>query len=266
VRKAKRRHRPISKIKAITPETIALLTEKGQIFHGASEQTLKQVAQHGVIRSFEKGEVVYEQGQRTDNLPLFCILSGRFDAIHIWGDHHRHIASNRAGALLGDIEMLLRGEPIDQDDSGFLGLVADQTWAKVHCVSAGEVLSLWPTDFLLENDQAVGLALARSLARKILLRSGITDPKVILSKPKQVELFLRRVARDIADRGLAPGDSIAIPLSLADIAEEVECAKQTVAVALKEIAEKHQGFSHERSLIIVPKQFLAEPLEVFGGE
>jgi hypothetical protein len=144
--------------------------------------------------------------------------------------------------------------------------VADQTWAKLLCASPGEVLSIWPADFLLENDQAIALALARNLARKLLLRSGITDPKIILPKPKQVELYLWRLGRDLVERGLAPGETVEIPLSLADIAEEVECAKQTVAVALKAMEERHSGFSHGRSLIVLPKGFLAEPLDLFGEE
>ena len=55
-------------------------------------------------------------------------------------------------------------------------------------------------------------------------------------------------------------------MSLADVAGEVECAKQTVAAALKGLAERYPGFSHERSLIVVPKRFVEDRLELFDGD
>ena len=96
-----------------------------------------------------------------------------------------------------------------------------------------------------------------------MLRSAVADPKAILPKPKQVELYLKRLAKDLADSLPETDSTIEIPMSLAEIAAEVECAKQTVAVTLKTLAERHPGFTHRRSLIVVPKDFAAEPLELF---
>lgn len=256
MRKAKGHTIPLEKMRSATAEALQPLTERGNIFFGAKPQTLERVVQNGVIRSLEKGEVIFEQGQRTDNLPFFCVLSGRFDIIHIWGSNHRHVATQGAGALIGDVELLLRGETLDQDEITIRGLSTDQTWAKVVCAAPGDVLSIWPADFLLEADPMLAVTFARSLAKKLLLRSAIADPKAIFSKPKQVELYLRRVARDLVEGCADTGDLIPIPMSLADVAAEVDCAKQTVAVALRDLAAKYAGFSHERSLIVVPRRFI----------
>lgn len=253
---------PIERTRTATPEGVQPLTERGQVFYGAKPQTLKKIVQNSVIRWFDKGEIVFEQGERTDNLPLFSILSGRFDVIHVWGQNQRHVATDGRGGLLGDVELLLRGETLDEDESAIRGLSADQTWAKIRCAAPGNLLSIWPADFL-RDDHAVALALARSLARKLLLRSAIADPKAILPKSKQVALYLRRVARDLAEDGSGSGDVVQVPKSLADIAADVECAKQTVASALDELAAKYEGFSHQRSLIVVPRRFLQEPLDLF---
>jgi CRP-like cAMP-binding protein len=232
------------------------------VFDGAQERTIVRTAENSVIRRFEKGEVLFEQGERTDNLPFFCVLSGRFDIIHMWGSHQHRVAVDGEGALIGDVELLLRGENLGTDDGTIRGLAADQTWARVRCAAPGEVLSIWPADFLLE-DPAVTLALARNLAKKLMLRSATADPKTILSKPMQVALYLRRVARDIAQNNTHSRSSIPIPMSLSDIAGEVECAKQTVAVTLKELSRRYEGFSHQRSLIVVPEAFLEGPLQLF---
>lgn len=263
MRKIKKRVAPAERTKKATLEDLTPLTEKGRIFYQARPETLEKIAAHSVVRTFDRGNVLFEQGERTDNLPLFCVLSGRFNVIHIWGSNQRHVGTEGTGGLVGDVELLLRGESLDEDESAIRGISTDQTWAKIQCSAPGEVLSIWPADFLLEADQAVMVALARSLARKLLLRSAIAEPKTILPKTGQVQIYLRRVARDLAKDLLEPGDSIPIPMSLADVAEEVECAKQTVASALKGLQEKYPGFSHERSLIVVPKRFIEEPLELF---
>ena len=262
VRKSKKNSVPAERTRKATREAISGLTGRGQILYGAAPHTLEQVIEHGVIECFEHGELVFEQGERTDNLPLFCVLGGRFEVIHVWGQSQRHVATDRQGAVLGDVELLLRGETLDADESAVRGIAADQTWAKVRCVATGELLSVWPTDFLLQ-DHAVSVALARNLARKLLLRSAISDPKMILSKPKQVALYLRRVARDLADERDDAWNTIEIPKSLADIAGEVECAKQTVATALRELAGKYDGFTHGRSLVVVPRSFVTGPLDLF---
>ena len=259
MRQWKTQHRPNTEIKKVTRQSLEFLTRAGQIFYEALPETLDRIEANGVIRWYEKGEIVFEQGVRADNLPFFCVLSGRFDVVHIWGDAHRHVATDSAGALIGDVELLLRGEKLDQEETAIRGLSASQTWGKVVCAAPGELLSIWPADFLLEGDHAVAVALARSLARKLLLRSAVADPKTILPKTRQVELYLRRLARDMAGAEGNLGGSIELPLSLADIAEEVECAKQTVAIALKELADQYEGFSHRRNLIIVPKSFLKSP-------
>ena len=249
-----------------TQESVKSLTEIGNLLCRARPETLSKVVQNSVVRHFEKGDVIFEQGERSDNLPLFCILSGRFNEIHVWGENQRHVAVDGKGALIGDVELLLRGEALDLSESAIPGLSTDQTWAKVQCASRGEVLSIWPAEFLLQEDQAVALGLARSLAKKLMLRSAVADPNAILPKPKQVERYLKRVAKDLADGLPETDDSIEIPMSLADISAEVECAKQTVAVTLKALADKYQGFSHRRSLIVVPRRFAYEPLELSGDE
>lgn len=248
-----------------TREDMAGLRVPGQVFAQAATSTLEQAIQHGVIRSFEKGELVFEQGERTDNLPLFCVLSGRFEVIHVWGRDQRHVATERRGGLIAEVELLLRGETLDADESAVRGLSSDQTWAKIRCAAPGELLSLWPAEFLLQ-DHAVAVAMARHLARKLLLRSAISDPKTILPKPKQVALYLRRVARDLAEDRADAWDTLEIPASLAAVAAEVECAKQTVATTLQELSEKYDGFSHERRLIVVPRRFVEEPLDLFSDE
>lgn len=253
---------PAERTRKATGETLSTLTEKGQIFYGAAPETLVEVIRHGVIRSFDKGGLVFDQGERTDNLPLFCVLSGRFEVIHVWGRSQRHVSTDTHGALFGDVEILLRGEVLDSDESAIRGISSEQTWARVRCVAPGDLLSVWPADFLLD-DHAVAVALARGLARKLLLRSALSDPKMILSKPKQVTLYLRRVARDLAATREDAWETLEIPKSLADIADEVECAKQTVATALHELAGTYDGFSHQRSLIVVPRRFLEEPLTLF---
>lgn len=48
-------------------------------------------------------------------------------------------------------------------------------------------------------------------------------------------------------------------MSLADVAEEVDCAK----LALRDLAARHKGFAHRPSLIVVPRYFIEEPLELF---
>jgi len=266
VRRSRKQRVPVLRTRRATRETIEPLTRKGQIFYQAKADTLEKVVQNSVVRSFEKGEILFEQGERTDNLPLFCVLSGRFDVIHIWGNNQRHVATEGAGTLLGDVELLLRGETLDAEESAARGLSTDQTWGRIRCAAPSEVLSIWPADFLLQEDHAVAVALARSLAKKLLLRSSVADPKTILSKSRQVELYLRRVAKDLAENSAGSPEPIAIPMSLADVAEEVECAKQTVAVALKEMEKRYEGFSHERSLIVVPRRFIEEPLDLFDGE
>jgi CRP-like cAMP-binding protein len=266
VRRSRKQRVPIKRTRKATLETLEPLTKKGQIFYRAEAHTLERVVQNSVVRSFEKGDIVFDQGERTDNLPLFCVLSGRFDVIHIWGNNQRHVATEGEGTILGDVELLLRGETLDAEESVVRGLSTDQTWGRIRCAAPSEVLSIWPADFLLEEDHWVAVALARSLAKKLLLRSAVADPKTILSKSKQVELYLRRVAKDLAGNGANPGELIPIPMSLADVAEEVECAKQTVAVALKEMEKRYEGFSHERSLIVVPRRFIEAPLDLFDEE
>lgn len=246
-----------------TREEIAGLREPGQVFAEASARTLDQVLRYGVLRSFDKGGVVFEQGERTDNLPLFCVLGGRFDVIHVWGRDQRHVGTERRGGLIAEVELLLRGQSLDDDESAVRGLSSSQTWAKIRCAAPGELLSIWPAEFLL-HDQAVSVALARALARKLLLRSAISDPKTILPKPQQVALYLRRVARDLAEDRTEEWDTLEIPVSLSVVAAEVECAKQTVATALQELAQKHAGFSHTRRLIVVPRRFVEEPLDLFS--
>jgi CRP-like cAMP-binding protein len=266
VRRSKKLRVPVKRTRKATLETIEPLTRKGQIFYQAAPETLEKVVENSVIRSFEKGDIVFDQGERTDNLPLFCVLSGRFDVIHIWGNNQRHVATEGAGTLLGDVELLLRGETLDAEESAARGLSTDQTWGRIRCAAPSDVLSIWPADFLLQTGHSVALALARSLAKKLLLRSAVADPKTILSKSRQVELYLRRVAKDLAENSADPGGPIALPMSLADVAEEVECAKQTVAVALKEMEKRYDGFSHERSLIVVPRRFIEAPLDLFEEE
>jgi CRP-like cAMP-binding protein len=249
-----------------TPEVINPLTEKGNLLCRAKPGTINRVVQNSVVRHFEKGDVVFEQGERSDNLPLFCIISGRFSVTHVWGGSQRHVVIDGKGALIGDVELLLRGEPLDRIESAIHGLDADQTWAKVQCASRGEVLSIWPADFLLQDDQSVALALAKSMARKLMLRSAVADPKTILPKPKQVELYLKRLAKDLAESLPETEGTLEISMSLSEIAAEVECAKQTVAVTLKTLTEKHPGFSHRRSLIVVPRRFADEPLELYENK
>ncbi len=262
MRNGRRRRGAEGRVWPATADALGPLTGAGRVFERASPETLARVLAEGAVRAFGKGEVVFEQGVAADDLPLFGVLSGRFAVIHVWGDRPRHVGSDGAGGLIGDVELLLRGEPTDGDESALRGIAPGRTWARVQCASPGEALCLSPADFLLA-DHAVALALARGLARKMLLRAAVADPKTLLSKPQQVELYLRRVARDLAGRADAARDRIEIPMSLADVAEAVGCAKQTVAAALVEMSARHPGFSHARSLIVVPRPFLQEPSALF---
>jgi thioredoxin reductase (NADPH) len=126
-----------------------------QIFPTLTAAQISRIAQHGHTRPMQRGEVIYEQGNR--NVPFFVVVSGEVEIVRPSGDVETLIVAYGPGQFTGEVNNLSgrpavfrmratkQGELIELDRQRMLSLL--QTDAEI-----GEIMML---AFLLRRVELV---------------------------------------------------------------------------------------------------------------
>jgi hypothetical protein len=233
---------------AIAPY-IETLKAPGKAFHNVAENTIERILRHSDIWERRNREMLFDQGDFSNTLPLFIVLAGEFKVIHPYGKRDLQVAKDTPGDFCADVEFMVSRLP-EFRVPGRGDITSKRTFSRLVCasLSGGKVLRIFPNDFLYEIDDPKFMrALARSLAMKMLMRSARADQPQ--SRKSQVLDFIRMAATKAAGEGSE--QSVTLPGSLGDFSKEIGCSKQTVANALAESPE----LTHCNKRLTVPRSF-----------
>jgi hypothetical protein len=180
-----------------------LWDEQLGIFHGIAPKDLEHVRIKCTRELFNRGELIFKQDKRTDNLGIHVVISGRFEVTHVLDIGRLLVSIDEAGTLIGENEAFIP----DVDNKNTLTGRKGLTRAEVKCVEAGETLHIFPPSILFNQDKEddlqtayaklrtsliIALNINKATCAKLLRRHAWLDPAALLGKQE-------RVFRAIAD-------------------------------------------------------------------
>jgi thioredoxin reductase (NADPH) len=154
-----------------------LETRHAQMFPTLTPAQVARIAPFGVERTFEAGEIVFEQGDY--QLPFYVILEGELEILHPRGELEERITIHHPGSFTGEVTLLTDRR----------SLVRARARTRLHTlrVDAARLRSLIQTDPELSE-----LFMRAFILRRVgLLSAGLGDVIVIGSRNSAATLRLQ---------------------------------------------------------------------------
>jgi CRP-like cAMP-binding protein len=147
-------------------------------FLGVSPDTLAVLVQNAAVYEFERGTLLFTQGDPVADIGLYIVLNGELEVVHILNKKRRRVAIDTTGMVIGDIEYYVKSLP----GMSPRGIPYNETQSTIQGRTKGQVLWIRDTrilDNLHEKDQALRRNMVRLLCVKLLQRNANVDPLMV---------------------------------------------------------------------------------------
>ena len=155
------------------------------LFAGVDDDTIRAILDKAALQNVTAQTPVFKQTDARDKVGIHIILSGSFSVIHTLKEGEpgsdgykvtdRHVAEDRRGVLLGDVESLVIGLTRDEIGSGEDG----HALSTVTCDESGQLLTVSPDDFWAASSYPLLRNVARLVAVKLLRRNAVSDAQAL---------------------------------------------------------------------------------------
>ena len=202
------------------------------LFKGISQDTLKELLGNGTTKSYKKGEILFLEGDHSDN--LYIILSG-------WVKLYKG-NSNGEETI---VQMLTDGEMVAEAavflKAPFPVNAQISKEAKILTLSASDIRE----NLKSNNDLALNLITAMSVHSQHLIR-GMESVR-LKSATERVGWYLLKL---LLEQGRVP-DMVELPYDKSTIASYLDMKPETFSRTLKKFKQK--GFEVRKDAVILPQ-------------
>jgi len=170
----------------VPPEHLQRLQESRLgVFAEMDDETIRAVLDKATLQNVTAGTPVFRQTDPRGGVGIHIILSGSFSVIHTLKEGEpgsdsykvtdRHVAEDRRGVLLGDVESLVIGLTKEEIGSGEDG----HALSTVICDEPGQLLMVSPDEFWAVQSYPLLRNVARLVAVKLLRRNAVSDAQAL---------------------------------------------------------------------------------------
>lgn len=237
----------------------ALISPQTGLFWNAQPETLDRVVSKSWVLHVLPSALLFSQGQSTDSLPLFVVLTGAFEVRHRLDSGTLIVARDGPGVVIGEVEMFVRDIGPDITARGDM----NTAMADIVAVEASDVLAINPPSTIFETrDFQVALNMSKLLSIKLLRRNAWLDTSLVRKPIIEIYRYLRELAS--RTNGVRPlgRDHVELVASQtqSQVANRLNIKRQTLNSAVRHKMAA-QGLTWESGNIKMTRRFYERLLE-----
>ena len=189
--------------------TKARVNEDLGFFLDISPDTQAILVQNASVYEFERGTLLFTQGDLAEGIGLYIVLNGELEVVHLLDTKRRRVAIDTTGMVIGDIEYYVKSLP----GMSPRGIPYYEAQSTIQGRTKGQLLWIHDTRILNnlhEKDQALRQNMVRLLCVKVLQRNANVDPLMVAdSRPlkEQVKDHLKELLES-SQEAAADGSSV----------------------------------------------------------